>query len=119
MWGEGEEQVQLVLRLGMFLARVPLLLYESTQRVYAGAKRSEKPFISRSITFKTGGINITPVDRNQMRIVIKDSACIGLHDLPATACSNSIQEAVKLMNYQTALPTKKSHDPVNQQVLTI
>ena len=27
MWGEGEEQIQLVLRLGMFLARVPLPYY--------------------------------------------------------------------------------------------
>lgn len=29
-----------------------LLLYESTQRVYARAKRSEKLLISRSITFR-------------------------------------------------------------------
>lgn len=93
MWFEGEEQVQLVLHLGKFLARVPftLLLYESTQRVYAKAKRTEKLFISRSITFKTGGINITPVDRNQMRIVIKDSACIGPHDLPAVPPPVQIQ----------------------------
>lgn len=71
-----------------------LLLNAYTQRVKTRAKRAGKVLISRSITFKkTGGIKITPADSNRMRIVVKDRACIRLHDLPAAACLNSIQEA--------------------------
>lgn len=64
-----------------------------------------------------GGVTITPNKRARVRIVVMNHACLELHSLPNTYL-NSIKAVAKLIHRQTDSQLK-THDSVNQQVLSI
>lgn len=94
-----EDQIGLVLPLGLSLAWVPGQLCIHSKSKGKGQERRKTLQKSTDQVQVPGGVTITPAKRVRVRIVVKNHACLELHGLPTTYL-NSIKAVAKLINRQ-------------------